>query len=234
MPRTAIKVSTVYSFDELSPHAKDAARSWWRQCEDQEGLDTDSVFDDVETCAGILGINIANTTNRWANGKSSIAPSIHWSGFSSQGDGASFSGDYSFRKDACEKIREHAPEDKTLHAIADGLFALQAKHMWLLEGNIVCQSSHYSHSGTMLVDMERLVDETGILPNHDDPDRDLNEEYWKHWNADEAALQQLMRDFADWIYAQLRAEYEWRMTDENVDENIVANEYEFTEDGERA
>jgi hypothetical protein len=44
----------------------------------------------------------------------------------------------------------------------------------------------------------------------------------------------LMRDFADWIYKGLEAEYDYRMSDEAVDEAMEVNEYEFTEEGEPA
>ena len=43
-----------------------------------------------------------------------------------------------------------------------------------------------------------------------------------------------LRDFADWIYRQLEAEYEWRMANEQVDDAITANEYTFDENGRRA
>ena len=43
-----------------------------------------------------------------------------------------------------------------------------------------------------------------------------------------------MRDFADCIYKQLETENDWRNADEQVDETLRANEYEFTEEGERA
>ena len=41
----------------------------------------------------------------------------------------------------------------------------------------------------------------------------------------------MLRSFADWIYRQLKEEYEYRMSDENVDESIRINEYEFDENG---
>ena len=40
-----------------------------------------------------------------------------------------------------------------------------------------------------------------------------------------------MRDFNRWIYKRLLAEYEWLIADEQVEESIIANEYEFTEEG---
>ncbi len=48
------------------------------------------------------------------------------------------------------------------------------------------------------------------------------------------AIDRALRDFADWIYSQLEKEYEYQMSNECVDENIRANEYEFTEEGMRA
>lgn len=43
-----------------------------------------------------------------------------------------------------------------------------------------------------------------------------------------------MRAFADWIYRQLETEYDYQNSDEQVDESIIANEYEFTEEGKPA
>jgi predicted DNA-binding protein len=36
-----------------------------------------------------------------------------------------------------------------------------------------------------------------------------------------------MRDFADWIYKGLEAEYDYRLSDENIDERIGDGEYQF-------
>ena len=58
----------------------------------------------------------------------------------------------------------------------------------------------------------------------DDPYRDVGEA--------EDEVQTLLRDFADWIYARLEEEYEYRTSDEQVEESIRANEYEFDEDGD--
>ena len=50
----------------------------------------------------------------------------------------------------------------------------------------------------------------------------------------EEGIPELMRDFADWIYRQLEKEWEWQNADEQVDESIRANEYDFEIDGRRA
>ena len=44
-------------------------------------------------------------------------------------------------------------------------------------------------------------------------------------------MRDALRSFADWIYRQLEKEYEFNMSDENVDESIRINEYEFDETG---
>ena len=51
-------------------------------------------------------------------------------------------------------------------------------------------------------------------------------------DGDEA--NQIVSDFADWIYRALESEYDYQMSDGSVDETIRANEYEFDEDGKPA
>lgn len=56
-------------------------------------------------------------------------------------------------------------------------------------------------------------------------------------DADSATIdtmKQTLRDFMRWIYRQLEAEYDWRNSDEQIDESIRCNEYEFEESGKRA
>ena len=53
-------------------------------------------------------------------------------------------------------------------------------------------------------------------------------------DADPVDINQIVSDFADWIYRALEKEYEYQMSDECVDESIRANEYGFDEDGNRA
>ena len=61
-----------------------------------------------------------------------------------------------------------------------------------------------------------------------------NRDQYRDIGAAESDITQLMRDFADWIYRQLEAEYEYQNSDEQVIESIRCNEYEFDEQGERA
>lgn len=226
MPRTAVVTETYYLFDELTDSAKENARTWWRELEAQEYW---FELDDTLAVSQILGIRISeHVTNMGRNS----AANVFWSHSWSQGDGALFEGQYFNAKDAPEKIREYAPQDEKLHSIADRLFALQAKHFGLLFSNNIMRTGHnYYHSGCMNLDMARLDDQSGILA---DVEENPTQEALDHWFEDEKTLIGLMREFADWIFEQVKADYEWTMSDENVDECIKANEYEFDEEGHRA
>lgn len=212
MPHTLTK--TIFKFAELSDRAKERARDWWRSCEDQDH-DTSMIFEDVETCASILGIDLRTRPVKLMGGGTRYEPCIHYSGFSSRGDGASFEGFYNYTKGASKKIREHAPQDKELHRIADELQNAQRPNFYRIEARMSqgSDSNFYSHSGTMIVDVTDTQGENARIAGTRD------------------AITQLMRDFADWIYDQLRQEYEWRMSDEQVNESIAANEYDFNENG---
>lgn len=52
--------------------------------------------------------------------------------------------------------------------------------------------------------------------------------------VDSDDLRECLADFSRWIYRNLEKEYDYQNSDEAVEEAIIANEYEFTEDGERA
>lgn len=204
-----IKVK-IFKFSELSYEAKERAREWYRETLDYDWWDF--VYEDFQEIAKILGIEIATRQSPLMGGGTRAEPEIFFSGFSSQGDGACYCGRYSYAPGCRKKIREHAPQDAELHRIADGLFELQRRHRYRIEARITT-SGRYSHSHTMQFDVSNSV--TG----HEFPD-EVNKE-----------LAELLRDLADWLYAQLEREYEWLTADEQVDDSIEANEYEFHENG---
>lgn len=138
---------------------------------------------------------------------------IYFSGFSSQGDGACFKGSYSYAKEAPKAIKAYAPNDKELLRIAYALQSAQRKAFYQLYATTE-HRGHYYHSGCMAVSVEH-------------GNRDVSE-------AEEDTVTQALRDFAGEIYVSLEKEYEWLDSDEQVDENIIANEYEFTKEGASA
>lgn len=210
MPAT--RMLTVYTFDELDDHAKERAREWWRTAENSD-FDTDYIIEDAQRMATILGIEFDTKPVKLMGGGTRTDPVVYWSGFSSQGDGACFEGSYSYAKGAAKAIRAEAPQDVRLHQIADDLQAAQRKAFYRLTAH--CKhSGHYYHSGCMRVSVFYQDDEWRDLPE-----------------GSEDAITEALRDFANWIYSQLEQEYEYRMSDENVDECIRINEYEFTRQG---
>lgn len=201
------------SFDELDKSAKEKALTKFRdwQCCDQWWEYTYEDFIEVAKCLGIT-IDYDASQKQWA---------IHFSGFSSQGDGACFKGEYSPKSDAVEAVKEHAPQYTELHRIAAELTALQVTAKLKLGGTVCAtirtDSSSYCHSGTMTVDCS-LFEETPAAPFD-----------WSHFNLLALRFRKAFCDLADWLYKQLEEEYEYQTSDEVVTE--VAREHRFTEDG---
>jgi hypothetical protein len=81
--------TTVYRLDELSDAAKEKARAWYSE----GGFDYDwfeCVYDDFERIAEILGLRLKTRVVRLFGGGTRQKPSIWFSGFSCQGDGACY------------------------------------------------------------------------------------------------------------------------------------------------
>lgn len=209
---SALIQTEVFTLDELPDGAaKDRARAWFR-----EGMESDELtdYDDWETIAGILGVEFRTQPVKLYGGGVRYGPVIHWSGFSSQGDGASWEGSYKYARQAAKRIRQHAPQDARLHAIADALQAVQKANGYRLEARVTT-SGHYSHSGTM--DVETFKGGADL--------RDAGDTA--------AKVRDALRGFADWIYRQLESQWEYLTSDESVDESIMCNGYTFTADGRR-
>lgn len=209
---------TIYKFEELSDQAKERARDWWRE----GALDYDwwdFVYEDAERMGKLLGIELAQKPVKLMSGKTRYDPCIYFSGFYSQGDGACFEGSYSYAKGAAKAIRkETGNTDHKLASIADRLQAIQRRYFYKLEAKVK-QSGRYNHEFSTDIDV--------WISDKDEYDNGAPEDA-----AEEVS--DCLRDFMRWIYGQLRAEYEYQMADEQVDESITINEYTFDEDGRRA
>jgi len=211
----------VYTFDELSDKAKEKARTWWREDSIGDNYFSESVIEDAQRIAECFGLDLKQNAIPLHSGKTRMEPAIHWSGFWSQGDGASFEGTLRPRADAITALTDYAPQDEKLASIAASVQAVHVATGGLLVA-VIRTSGHYSHEYSMGFDFE--------YPDEEDesslPDSVKSE-------AEELATE-AMRDFARWIYRTLEKEYEWQNADEQVDDTIRANEYEFEEDGSRA
>jgi hypothetical protein len=205
-------------FDQLSDRAKDRARDKYREG-DYPGYDWwDYTYEDAVSMGNMIGIYIDHTERKTRGGGTVREPKIHFSGFCGQGDGACFEGNYRFVPDAIQKIQSETNDEELLR-IAQELALMQMTRRLLRReyfSATITASGNYSHSGTMNVELNVPYDE-------DDDDRQT-------YLAIENEVTQLMRSFADWIYKQLEAEYDYLCSDDCVDERLA--EESFDEDGE--
>lgn len=137
---------------------------------------------------------------------------IYFSGFYSQGDGACFEGNYYYKVGGLKAVEEYAPTDMELYGIVKGLQDIQRRFFYRLTANTRHRGRYY-HSGCMVVNVGQ-----GDFA------------YYVNKDA-ESEVTDLLRQFADWIYSQLEAEYDYRMSDEAVRATIEDNGYEFDEEG---
>ena len=196
---------TKISDDLIEKHrAINTEYDWW-----------EAVYEDFGRVAKILGFDVELNN-------------VSFSGFCSQGDGASFTGRYTasgfcsqgdrigsmayknFAEDAPAEIRSYAPQDTTLHEIADELLVISRMY-FPAEATIGRTGTMHSHCATMNIPScvecdsgTEFADEVLLA-------------------VSEAILAQA-RELADWLYRQLEADYEYQQSDEAVAETIFAND----------
>lgn len=202
-----IKETKVYKFAELSERAKEKARDWYKSGPD-DGFWSEHILTDM----GPAVLKYLGYTN----------PEIQYSGFWSQGDGACFSGSWYSSLCAPDALKADFTADKELHRIADALAVLIAKHPGM------SASLTHAHRGQHEMCISFAV-------NFDDePDEVRDELRGATLDEDEEEFKELSRDLMRWIYKSLEAEYNYQNADEQVDEMMDSNAYEFTEDGSPA
>lgn len=186
----------LYQFNELSDEAKEKAREWFREGLYYDSFEFDHVIDDAKEIAALMGIDIYN---------------VYYSGFSSQGDGACFEGDYQYKKGSVKAVKDYAPMDKELHQIAETLQGIQKRAFYQLTASVK-HRGHYSHSGCTSIGVEYYGDMYKEVKEED-------------------GLIEALRDYMVWIYRQLDKQNDYINSNEYIDEAITVNEYEFTSEG---
>ena len=203
----------VFLFGELSDKAKQVAIENVRKQNNMFSDYKNSVYEDAVTSAALFGLNIDEDN-------------ILHSGFSSQGDGASYTGNYCYVAGALEKVKSYAPQDKNLHSIVEKIEQLQEKFNRELTVRITrSRSSNYVHAYTMQFDLD--------YPN-------MNESFYpedmKRADAIDNEIEKPFIDFANWIYKQLECAYEYEQSDENIadmlENSASFEDIEYTEDGQ--
>lgn len=201
MSSVMIKETEVFTFDELSDSAKEKARDWWKS----QGLDYewwDCVYEQYTTACKLFGLDISR---------------IMFSGFWSQGDGASFTGTHSYKKGGLQALKKEFPQWAEIHDICNRLAQMQKPNFYGVNVDI-SKNGRYCHEMTMGFSVSVYIEGQG--ERYDIP-QGLEEE-----------CSDIFRDLARDIYKSLEAEYDFLMSDERVDEGILCNGYQFTEDGE--
>ena len=187
------KTIELYEFDELSEDVRAKVLQKERYINVDDSFWSECILDEWEEKLTALGFE---------------SPEIAFSGFASQGDGASFT---------CKRVNlaefTKAQKAKTRFA----------KLLRLVEVDDLCASvdrvdHHYSHANTVRANVDMACnDET-------DPLIPLYQEL-------EALITSTVRTLSREIYGQLENEFFGLTTDEAVIDTIKANEYTFTASG---
>lgn len=201
---------TVYQYDELTEDAKDRARQWYREASSGDFVEyqADSVLEDAVRLGNMIGLTFQTRTVPLMNGTTRQDPIFYWD--LGRGSFLVFGGNYAYRPGAVAAVKTEAPQDTDLHAIAETLQAIQRPAFYRLQASIGMRRGEYFD-----VDVERSDD---VAPTDEQTE----------------TIVQAVKDFASWVWGNLQKEAEYQESDDVVDENIRANEYEFTEDGRRA
>lgn len=138
----------------------------------------DSTFYDAKAIGALMGFDIDD---------------IYFSGFSSQGDGACFTGALHYRKGAAAAVKSYAPLDLELHRIASAWQDAHKAHGWKVTATVK-HSGYYNHANCTSFDFE-------------DP-RHIHD--WTQPGFNESAFIEPARDFMRWIYRQLETESEYQ------------------------
>ena len=208
---TDVEEKTEFTFDELSEKAKDKARSDYTSGEYLHEDWWEHIYYDAVNMGQMLGIEIGTTTHQTSRGGGYSTINIYFSGFSSQGDGACFDGQYKYAPDAVKNISLQTNDEELLR-IAKELTLMQVTQR--LHGLEYFTAAISVDGGSNCIRTEIRdwgVDEVGE-PDEDD-------------------FKQLMENFASWIYKQLEAENDYLYSDEYVDEQLSEKDCVFDEDG---
>jgi hypothetical protein len=173
----------------------------------------DPIYEDFHRICDILGIALDKNEPRF-------------SGLCSQGDGASWTGQYDARNHVATydmapvAIREYAPQDEALHSIADEL-CLLARIYGPVWARVSRNNSRYVHDMTMYVGEWDYLDDVSVA----DVDFGILDHIEETLNAQFRAL-------ACWLYETLEAGYDYQTSDEAVAEALTSNDIKETEETE--
>jgi hypothetical protein len=199
--RLVKKEYLVYSLDELSEEARKKAIEDYRQGS-AEYMNLDCETSEMKRLLEMFGFNDVK---------------VYYSGFCSQGDGASFTGSYKHVVGGLKAVKEEFAGTYWVEVIEylELLEAINKKCFYSLLYRIK-SSGRYCHANTMQIDY--ISDYRGDRP----------------FDKYEDDLLEYTRAIGNEFYSMLEKSYDGYLSDESLIENIENNEYEFYENGELA
>lgn len=224
-----MEIETTYKYQDLSDSAKETARQWYLEGMDYEWYD--GVYEMVIEDGKEKGFYINE---------------IFFSGFYSQGDGASWIG----KVDVRQWIETHCED-----SIGVSAWCQLIQEDFIDKHIQVMRSGHYCHENTMQFcnwDFELDADPNGAHSNGFPMGRSNSIFEGMEWkllldiiNADDAcqyknpeqieqAVAESCKDYARDIYQRLREEYEYLCSEEMMIDHFDCNNYQFTEEGKLA
>lgn len=197
--RQETKTYDVFTFNELNEETQEKVIENFRDIHVSDSFWYECIYEDAIQIAALFGLDIDK---------------IYFSGFWSQGDGASYEGSYTYKKGALNAVKDFAPKDAELHSIVQKITDIQKPVFYRYEARMHV-SGHYVHSNCMKVQIWNNQDCYDCINNQDDQE-----------------LTQLFRDFANWIYSQLEEHYNYLTDEKTIREWLRDQDHEFLENGE--
>lgn len=200
--RLVKKEYAVFDFEELGEEARQKAIDTHRNFL-QEVIDLDCETGEFKRLLEMYGFSDVK---------------VYYSGFWSQGDGASFTGRYRYKAGGLKAVKAEFTGTwfKDVIEYLDLLDGINKKCFYSLLYRID-SNSRYCHSNTMQVNS---------LEDYRDGYRDLSKY--------EDDITEYVRGIADEFYYLLEKSYTSQFTNEAVIESLECNEYEFYENGDMA
>lgn len=138
---------------------------------------------------------------------------VAFTGFWSQGDGASFTGRFFLSNVNLTELKASVPTEVELHQLIDQLAELAEAHHDI-QGTISRSSSLYSHSNTMII-------------GEYSSDNDYCTEDFAAIDG-EATLTRIFRELAEWLYKRLESSYYFYIADATASQWAEAIEERMT------
>jgi len=194
---------TVYQFNELSDEAKEKARDWWRQGYE---FQWDEVTASMEAHAKALGVKLGH----WELDVEAYRMNIPFE--MTQSDGVLALTGLRLRTWLINNVWTHLERGKYFSTSGstdpDGHYHYKFRHSKTTH-EVLCPFTGVCYDETLLDSIRKFI----AKPNETDTLRDL-----------------VRKAFEDLAH-NIQSEYEGAMENDEVDESIRANEYEFMEDG---